>query len=174
MSLDTKQKESVHRLFAKKCHPPSDALLAAHVIFIGVAMDGPTQAAAKRLITLFTTALAVRHPDTLAGWVADLRAFTLARHAAYWTFLMQMYGSTDALDDELDAYLHAFAPALDGHMATLVTGGFQPTIAGDDLLPWATALSLHGRFWVDGLERKVPEAQLMKALWSAPAADLPR
>ncbi len=70
---------------------------------------------------------------------------------------------------KLDAYLAEFASRLEHEfLAMTPRGRYQPIPSNDKMLePWARALSLHGRFWVDGRERGVPEKDLMAALWEA-------
>ncbi len=57
------------------------------------------------------------------------------------------------------------SPAIKRHWPNL--GPFQPAPRDDALLPWATALSLQGRHWMEGRARGITEAALMEALWRA-------
>ena len=118
-----------------------------------------------RVVTLRNTPIA---EETAGTYLADLRALTLARHAGYWAYLMQMYRSPDDVEQEMLTYLPEFALNLEPHFGRIVGSRFEPTPADDEALkPWTMALSLHGSVWVDGLEHSVPVAALMEALWKS-------
>jgi hypothetical protein len=176
VGLDGSARQSLHSQFAEKCDPVADAQLAAGAMYWAMGLDGPIKAAAKRIVSLYVQAVQLRKSpaadETLEAYLDELRALTLARHAAYWVFLIQVFGpnagSSDAVDEETTAYLPEFALNIEHHIQQMTSGRFQPTARDSEALkPWAMALSLHGRFWVDGREHGVPEATLMETLWKA-------
>lgn len=170
---ESRARITIHRMFAEKCDPATDARLAANSIFLATSMDGAIKLAAERLLRDFSAALIAQkhHPqlrEPLLEYVGELRALTLARHASFWVFLTQAFVVPDAMDAELDGYLNAFAPQLDNPMADIIAGRFHQTVSGDALIPWAGALSVLGQVWVPARERGVPESELLKTLWASP------
>jgi len=176
-------RQTIRRMFAETCSPAEDARHVASVVYWAQGLDGPIKGASDRILQLFVRAVALSgalrrtggSPElagTVVGdYLSDLRALTLARHAGFWSFLIQAFRVDGAVDEELDAYLPEFASKLEPELVAITTKhGFTPIPSADDgLKPWAMALSLHGRFWVDGREHGVPEAELMKALWETPS-----
>lgn len=172
---------TVRRMFAEKCSAEDDARRVASTIFWAQGLDGPIKDAADRILRLWVQGVAMSGAVRKAGgseevamkafadYISDLRALTLSRHAGFWTFLIQAFRVEGAVEEELDAYLAEFASKLERQLFEMTTDrGFNAIPSKDGSLePWAMALSLHGRFWVDGRERGVPEADLMKALWEA-------
>lgn len=170
---ESRARISIHRMFSEKCDPATDARLAANSIFLATGMDGPIKTAAERLLRDFSAALIAQklHPplrEPLLEYVGELRALTLARHASFWGFLIQAFAVPDAMDDEMDGYLNAFASQLDHPMADIIAGRFPQTGSGDVLIPWGGALSLLGQFWFPSRERGVSESDLMSAIWASP------
>ena len=174
MLLDRSALQEFHRMFAEECDPVSDAQLAASAIYWAPRLDGPIEAAASRIRLLHAPAAARRHfhlteGESLDAYMTELRALALARHAGYWLYLTKAFDSRDTLEGEVQVYGSVFAVDLEHHLKAMEVGRFQPTPPNAEALkPWAVALSLHGSFWVDGRERGVPEAALMRTLWAAP------
>jgi hypothetical protein len=172
MALDSHaRQEALHRQFAQECDPVTDAQLAASAIYWALALDGPIRVAADRIMRMFTVAIVprVQHQtsdDRLLAYAAELKALTLARHAAYWVFLAQMFKMDDALDEEMLSYVAEFSFSLEGRLRQISAGRLKPSRSDDPALkPWAEALSLHGSFWLVGRDRGVPVADLMQTYW---------
>jgi hypothetical protein len=170
---ESRARMSIHRMFAEKCDPATDARLAANAIFLATGMDGPIKLAADRLLRDFAAALIAQqhHPqlgEPLLEYVGGLRALSLTRHGSFWVFLIQAFAVPGAVDAEMDGYLGTFAPQLDRPMADILAGRFRQTASGDALLPWAGALSLLGRVWFPARDRGTSDSELMKALWASP------
>jgi hypothetical protein len=196
----TRARPSIHRLFAEKCDPVTDAQLAASVFYWASGLDGPSQAAVLRIASLHMQAMTWRHTyknaagkgsggatlaatdavlkvqaellaqtdDAVKAYVDELGPLTLARHAAYWIFLIQAFRLSEAFEEERAAYLLEFAHNLDTHLRHLALDSFQPNPWDDEALePWVTALNLHARVWVAGRERGEPEAALIETMWKA-------
>jgi hypothetical protein len=158
---------TIRSLEAGRCDPVADAKLAASAIFWALRMDGPLNAAAKRIQLLHAPLLVpIYSEERLNAWITELRAFTLARHARIWVTFMQMFGSNEAVEKKMGQYLVDFGNALGDHLRLISVGQFRPQ-EGDVLVPWAAALSLHGRFWIENSERGLPGAEMMRALWMA-------
>jgi hypothetical protein len=173
MAAKFSRRELLHEQFARQCDPATDARLAASAIYWAHALDGPIKEAAARIRQLQVPYAVFLHMhlterDEIQAYFAELRALTLARHARYWVFLIQMYQLREAVDEEIQAYFQEFVPPFDHHLAQMAIDKFQPTPAAEEgLRPWAEALSLHGRFWVRGRDGGVSVEDLMKVLWEA-------
>lgn len=157
MTLDTRARESLHRLFLKECDGVRDALLAASAISYALEMDGPAMLAADRI--RLARALGPTR------FVEECRAFTIAKHARTWVSFMQMFGSNEDVDREMTEYLRDFVPNLVGLLDSMGTGRFSPTPGNDDVFAWGAALEILGTIWVEGNKQGIATSDLWDRLW---------
>ncbi len=168
MTLAPDAQASLDRIFTGHCDPAADAFALSSAVYWGLQMDGPVQAGSRRFAALVAAvAPGVATREAGVAYLADLRAFSVARHAPTWGWLAQMFGSRDAVNDKLDVYLADLAQAVAIAVPALLSGTIRP-LDGNALGDWGQALSVYCRFWVDGREGGIPADDLMRALWTAP------
>jgi hypothetical protein len=171
LTLETRARESLHRLFAKECDGERDAMLAASAIWYALEMEGPAHLAALRIY------LAHGPASTAERFLEECRALTLAMHAGTWVSFVQMFGSNEDVDREITAYLRDFVPRLYGHlrgvgpgrvfptMRGMAPGRFSPIPGSDQVFAWGAALGIVGKIWVEGRKQGIAASALMDLLW---------
>jgi hypothetical protein len=155
--LDPRARESMHNLFIKRCDGERDAMLAASAISYALVMHEPANLAADRIRMARAT--------SVLEFIEELRALTIAHYAAYWLHLVDMYGSWDAVHEEMTEYLTVFGFSLSGHLEAAQTGRLVPVPVNDDVFAWGASLGILGDIWVDGLQNGTPPPDLFELLW---------
>lgn len=168
MTLAPNAQASLDRIFTEHCEPAADAFALSSALYLGLQLDGPIQAGSRRFAALVAAvAPGVATREAGVAYLADLRAFAVARHAPTWLWLTSMFGSRDAMNDKLDVYLADLAQAITFAVPALHSGTIRP-LDGNALGDWGQALSVYCRVWVTGREGGIPAADLMRVLWTAP------